>query len=278
VLGGDRAQWFVGWADLAAVVGGFVASWLAFKNRPRRVLGGVVLGGLWLLAAPLYVLAMGALVITAGLWMLGRLVPRRHYAGVAVALATLAGFVCLVLSVATFGMRKASHEVTATATTGYSAPAPSQQAQAYGGNVNDSDGQESWHGEMNARESTKSDLLNGDYRANPAKAGVVQGVTPVALGLPSYDHAVCTSRELVTHERAFSPSIVYVTTSALLPFGAAWLLALLLLVGSHRAEIVHLVRRVRARLAAGADAPAAPHVPPVAAPPAPAPPAEPSAS
>ena len=73
----------------------------------------------------------------------------------------------------------------------------------------------------------------------------------MALALPSYDHSVTTSRELVTKDRPFSPTLVYMTNATLLPLGAAWLGALFLLIAAHRVELRSLWQRIRRRVSRG---------------------------
>jgi hypothetical protein len=230
LLGGDRAHWFVSWPDAVALVVGSLVAWLALRTGRRRILGAIVMGGLWCVSAPLYLLVVGALVAAGGTWLLGRLLPRRHFAGVATVLACACGLVFVSLAVATFETRKSS----TISATGAATAAPQDVGVAQPGE----------------RALTHSSSADGDT-ATQVGGAVVQGVTPVALTLPSFDHTVSASRELVTRDRPFKPTLLYVTTAALLPLGAVWLIALALLVASHRAALVLLWHRVRARVAAG---------------------------
>jgi hypothetical protein len=227
LLGGDHAKWAVGWQDAVALAVAGLVAWLAFHTRPRRVLGAIVMGGLWFLSAPLYVIGMGALVAVAGTWLLGRLLPRRHFTG---AVAVLVCLCCLVAGVTTLETRRAS----VLAPAGEAAP------------------REVDRDALNTPASTQPMAGSaGTTLAAQVGAGVVQGVTPVALTLPSYDHTVSASRELVTRDRPFKPTLLYVTTAALLPLLAAWLIALALLCTSQREALVSLWHRVRARVSAG---------------------------
>jgi hypothetical protein len=80
-------------------------------------------------------------------------------------------------------------------------------------------------------------------------AGILQGVTPVALTLPGYQRQIAISRELVTRERPFHPKLYYVTDWAIWPVLFVWLMCALLLLWSHRAELRELAQRMRERLA-----------------------------
>src|SRR3989442_2093386 len=66
--------------------------------------------------------------------------------------------------------------------------------------------------------------------------GVMGGVTPVALALPSYARTVTIESELVTPERPFRPRVVYVTATALMALGGAWILAIAALGWAMRQE------------------------------------------
>jgi hypothetical protein len=85
---------------------------------------------------------------------------------------------------------------------------------------------------------------------------VLQGVTPVAITLPEYERAVYPRRELVTRDRPFRVSLLYVTNWAIAPLVGAWLIAVAALVWSFRREIESLRERLRARIALN-DPPAA---------------------
>ena len=96
----------------------------------------------------------------------------------------------------------------------------------------------------------KADVdATGNFLAQTAVGGVLQGVTPVALSLPGYARTVNASRELVTKERAFRPVLVYVTSTALWPLVILWLAGALLLAAAHRVPIAGAYRRVAERLA-----------------------------
>src|SRR5262249_1863758 len=92
--------------------------------------------------------------------------------------------------------------------------------------------------DQGAQNRASAGNLQGITARAPAIAGgVLEGVTPVALTLPGYEQSVTLSRELVTRERAFRPTLLYVTDYALAPLLAAWIAAIALLVYAHREEL-----------------------------------------
>jgi len=251
LFGGDRAQWFVRWEDGAALAAGVLAAWLTFRTRGRRALGAVVWGGLWFIAPALYVVAMATFFAAMGIWVTARLVPRKYFAGAAVGVASTAAVLCLVLAGATLATRG-----------GMASNAPPGPETTRGFH------EDARLGQLNVRSQATQAVADaevsrvGNFAGQIAGAGVVQGATPVALALPSFERSVSASRELVTRDRPFKPTLLYVTTSLLVPLAAAWAAALLLLAFAHRAELVALWRRLRRRLFTPTDpAPAAP--PPV---------------
>jgi hypothetical protein len=97
----------------------------------------------------------------------------------------------------------------------------------------------------------------GNFMAQDAAGGVLEGVTPVALTLPHYERSVYATRELVTRERPFRPVLVYATSWAAWPLVLGWLVSIGALLWLYRPAIVALSARIRARLARGSSAPAA---------------------
>jgi hypothetical protein len=95
----------------------------------------------------------------------------------------------------------------------------------------------------------------GNFMAQDAAGGVLEGVTPVALTLPQYERSVYATRELVTRERPFRPVLVYATAWAAWPLGMGWLLCMAGLLWIYRPLLRALAMRVRARLARGSAAP-----------------------
>ncbi|KYF70663.1 hypothetical protein BE11_32780 [Sorangium cellulosum] len=98
------------------------------------------------------------------------------------------------------------------------------------------------------RRAKDDDQAKGGGSLAPGGA-VLEGVTPVALGLPSYARNLHVSRELVTKDRAFRPVLVYTTTSALVPLALLWLAGVVVLLAAHRAPLTEIYRRASARLA-----------------------------
>jgi hypothetical protein len=105
----------------------------------------------------------------------------------------------------------------------------------------------------------------GNFMAQDAAGGVLEGVTPVALTLPQYERSVYATRELVTRERPFRPVLVYATAWATWPLAAGWLFCVVALLRIYYPLMLGLSARIRERLARGSAAPSVvspPGVPP----------------
>jgi hypothetical protein len=289
VLGGDRA-WYACCATdglaLAVSIGIAIA---ALRGRTRRIVGAVALGGLWLASPLAWELVVGAGAIALAAWLSARLLGR------AMRVVAWSGLALAAFILGIGSMRASSHqdgwanqhdlggEITrgAAATVPMDlpvaretvAPAFPEPAPAQGQSVV-SDGE---FRSMDKLEAAKQGTVRADYgfggaignfNGRLALGGITQGVAPVALTLPGYARSVTVSRELVTKERPFTPSVVYVTTTGLAPLVALWLVSVAWLAWAYRREGARLVRVVRERLA---RTPATHASDPVPAPPAPPP-------
>ncbi len=265
VVGGDE-DWFAFSAgDAVAVALGFAAAFLALRTRARRALGAVFLGGLWFVSPALYTAALGTLAVAGAWWLLGRLFhgsARTAARGIALAGGGLAAVIAIAV-VGAFSTERAAtpssaayREQTVTSTATSEAP-PASPAVAAG--LEDQGGSGTHHagpgGPVNGQ--------TGNWLAQNAEGGVLQGVTPVALTLPGYARAITVTRELVTRQRPFRPVVIYATAWSLIPLLFLWLGCLALLARAHRPEIAALRARLRDRLARGAPStvPAVPVVP-----------------
>jgi hypothetical protein len=85
--------------------------------------------------------------------------------------------------------------------------------------------------------------------AQNADGGVLEGVAPVALPLPSYGSSVYLTRELVTKDRPFRPVVYYVTEWVVVPLGALWLLVFGWLLRAHRDQLRSARLWIRNKLA-----------------------------
>jgi hypothetical protein len=102
-----------------------------------------------------------------------------------------------------------------------------------------------------AVDAPKSDIdaRTGNWMGGK-EGGVLQGVTPVPLPLPSYKHSMYSSRELVTKDRPFRPVMFYMTDMVALPIGLLWLAGLAALVRAHWKRLVDVYAGIKAKLAA----------------------------
>lgn len=232
LLGGDRPDWLLDGGDVFAIVLAFVVAWLAVRVAPQatkaqarrlRLLGGVVLAGLWLLWGGAYVAVVTVLAVVGLIWLVSRFVRGAKLAFLTILLLGIAGLVAVIgLAAGTrYGARSDVSDI-AVVSKSVSTQAPAADE--------------------------RSRDVTGNRLAQSATGGVLEGVTPVALTLPSYAHSVHASRELVTRERPFHPVLFYVTDWTLLPLGVLWLVASALLLYAHREPFAAATRWVRAHL------------------------------
>jgi hypothetical protein len=239
-IGGDRVQTFVEDEDFVAVAIAAVVALVLFRGWGRRALGAAVLGGLWFVSQALFVGVIGVLLLGGLVWLAGRFLSGTK-------LVLVAGTLLLGGS---FFLALAFVAVSLTAKRGVSRSeeyaAPSAPARAVEVSKDEPSG--------GAQDKT------GNFLAQNAAGGVLEGVTPVALTLPAYERSTYASRELVTGERPFRPVLFYVTTWAIVPLGVAWLVGAAALLRMHARFLGELWSRMRARLARG---PASAEAPPI---------------
>lgn len=230
LLGGDRPAWFADGNDVFAVVLGFAVGALAVRRsvarsrgrlRALRVLGGLTLAGLWFLSPPVFVTVLVALATAGAAWLVTRLFHGARRAAALVALLAVAGCVGLVLL--------AMVSITRS-------PSRSQRVYAPSSDLAAPSSVTRGGGDKDAEKT-------GNYLAQVATGGVLEGVTPVALSMPSYARSLYVSRELVTRERAFRPVLVYATEWALGPLALLWLMAVAVVLAEHRAQLTAVYRR-----------------------------------
>lgn len=264
VLGGDRPRWAFTPRDGVALLAAVGVALLALRGRSRRALGAASLGGLWFVSSSAFLATLCVLGLGTFAWLVWRLTAtgtRRRVMWTVMA-TTAAALALLVV-----------------APSASRSPVLAQR-----------DAPSAWGGEdytMHARPEDNNSLGDLDKKlaatavtipqgaqgqnafapaAPPPKqqdlltaggaGGVLGGVTPVALALPTFARTVVVDSELVTPERPFRPRVVYVTGAAMLALGGAWMLCVALLGWALRAEARELLHRARARLARTAEMPA----------------------
>jgi hypothetical protein len=246
--GGDRVRFALDDGDLFALALGFLAGALAVRPAPdaspsrRRVLrlaGGLAVAALWFIAPALYGLALTVIVLLAVLLGLARALRGSGLVAAGVVVGGLVGLVGFA-SLLSLGARDSAPS------RGYDVPASTRAPAPSGG---------------------KADFgRTGDLVAQTVEGGVIEGVTPVALNLPSYERSLSASRELVTKDRPFAPKLYYVGELALAPLYALWFAIVLYVFYVHRAFPRQTWSHLRERLrAAPPPPPAAGEAPPPAA-------------
>ena len=241
LLGGDRPKWAVEGSDLLVSGIGFAAGWAAVRPgqgtspsrlRMLKILGGVVLASLWFLWEPGFVLSLIALGLWGLIWLVGIFAKGAARVATTIVLAGALGIVALIglAAMSTRAPMKSSDISYEPPPQRAAAPAPSTDGKL------------------------ADDRLGNGWMGKGG--GVLEGVTPVPLPLPGYRHSMAASRELVTKDRPFRPTLVYVTDTAVAPIAVLWLVGLALVVSAHRGRITNGYRRLRERLDRAAAAPA----------------------
>jgi len=243
VTGGDHTRWPFDPSDAVALGLSTLAAALVLGGWKKRALGAVTLFGLWIVAKPLFAVAIGAGAVALAWPLLARLAKAPR---VVLGLVLLGG---VALAVPALLSRS---EPTASPASPVAALKPQrndvdqtveknaeeQRAQAFGGNA-----------------PFKTKEAKQERAALISHAGVLDGVRPVALTMPGYARAAYASRQLVTPTRAFQPVLWYVTDEGLALLGLAWLACAGALAWTSRDRLRALRDRLRAALA---PAPAAP--------------------
>ncbi len=260
-LGGDRAQWFVGFEGLVALAIAAFVSTFAFTRSRDRVLGALALGGLGFVSIGAFAAATGGVVLVVLATYFARVLDgtqRTRVLGGLFGAAALTAIVAVAASSSRHLEKGPFGDDTVSATAGDprrvegQASAPSAQGGLGAAKEVDS---------LKKDEDKKNDGKDGEtgnYAANHYAKGLVQGVQPVALPLPSAARWVVVGRELVPRDRPLAVRIYYVTTAALAPALALWLGCFAALAFFHRDTFRKLVAALRERLA---------HRPPTATPP-----------
>lgn len=221
VLGGDRPDFKVDFGDLFAAVFGFTLGWLLWKRSRRGVVAGLLLGCSWFVFPPLYVAVLVGVAGWGAIWVTTRLLRGRKFT---------AGLVLAAVGAIMLGMILMS--VTRS---------------AYRANLSH---QISDYETVSSRMPSKAMVVEQelDMAQSKALAGVIAGVTPVALPLPSYDKSVVIEQELVSKDRPFKPVVYYLTGWTVWPFIAAWALLLLWFVYVQRTQIRDRILKLRNQL------------------------------
>ncbi len=231
LLGGDRPKWAVEGSDLLGAGIGFCAGAAAARpgaETPRgrartiRILAGTLLAALFFLWNPGFWLSLVGLGLLGLIWLVGRFL--KGAARVATTVVLLGGLGLLALM---FLFAAASRAPMKSANVDYEPSRASAPA---------------------AVEAPKDvDSRTGNWMGGK-EGGVLQGVTPVPLPLPSYRHSLYASRELVTKDRPFRPVMFYMTDMVVLPIGFLWLAGLAVLVRAHWKRLTDAYAAIKAKL------------------------------
>ena len=228
VLGGDETQWSLDWKDALAGALSLGLALALLRGKRERALGTATLAGLWFASPALFLGAIGVGVLGGAAWATGRLFEGKTRIAVRFGLTAAAALVFLTMhssrseyapasTVSVIGgYRTLDQSVVDTPTT---APAEAPM-----------DALTKTDATHRRDEDEKGKLEQqrlGNYAGQIATNGIVDGVRPVAMPLPSYDHAVTITREIVTADRPFNVTLVYVTETTLRVLSAAWIVCMI---------------------------------------------------
>jgi hypothetical protein len=225
VTGGDRTQWPVGPSDgIALAIAGLV-SFLALRGAKKRALGVAALGGLWFFSHPVFGVTIAATAATGVILGISKLPPRARKWSIGIGVA--ATLVALPL---VFGHRSASspsqvgflggmsrdeRTIATDALEADKAAAAAGDFEQQGIIANAPVGGANGH--------FADDGKLGNFRAQLAQNGMVDGVRPVPLAMPGWDRQVFVQTEMVSAGKPFAPTIWYVTDAGLAVLGLVWL-------------------------------------------------------
>lgn len=262
VLGGDETIWSLDWRDALAAAFSLALSLAFLRGRKSRALGFVSLAGVWFVSQTLFfgLLAVGALGGVA--WLTGRLFEGKKRVYVRVGLGLAAGIALLSMR-----SRSAEAPMTGGLTSFRSIDDVSVADLPVGGKDAVSHAKTKEDGKALADVAPAAGPVRldqtatgdggerlGNFAGQLAKAGIVDGVRPVAMPLPNYDRSVTLSRELVTKDRPFKVTLFYVTDTALGLLTAMWLACALALGWSSRDRLRAWRDAIRTKLATPAPA------------------------
>lgn len=230
LLGGDRAKWAVEGSDFVVAGIGAIIGFFAIrpgedksKRKGLKVLSALLLASLWFLWEPGFVLVLLALGLWGLIWLVGRFLKGTTRIAATIVLLGGLAFVGLIgLFAGTSRSPMKSSDIAYEPSIPVERPAAVAPAPTTG--------------------KLDADARTGNWLA-PAGTGVLEGVTPVPLPLPSYHHSLWSTRELVTKDRPFHPTLWYMTEAIVFPISLLWLLGVGIIVAAHRSQLRTLYQR-----------------------------------
>lgn len=224
VLGGDRARWAYSRADLLALALGAAVACFGFRTRKTRALGALVTAGLWFVSREGFVFASGGLFVVGSIFLASRFIRGTRL------LVASGGIIVAAL----FGGK--------WALTDGPSYEPSRELFAD-------------HPQLPSPEITHAAV------AADGSLDTKAGITPVSLSMPTSDHYVQSSRQLVTKERPFEMRILFITQGLVTGLHLVWFVLFGMLGWLHRDLLAGLRARVIERLMRRPDPTAVPAVP-----------------
>lgn len=255
VTGGDQTQWPLGRNDAFAVGLAAALSLLLLRGGRRRALGVAALSGLWFFSHPLFVATMATAAVGGTYLVVRRMTPKARKWTLGVSLVGV-----VVVGLPLLSMMSASRSMTANGSYAQTDMPGAVTAAPAAAEALDGDDKQAAHaGLMGGAQQARL----GNFMAQNATVGMIDGVRPVSLGLPTSASQISISRELVTAGRPFAPTLYYVTDTGLALLGLLWLTCAAGLAWSERERLATMRDKMRVWLqpkpeAAPAPAPEAP--------------------
>jgi len=242
VTGGEHTTWPLQPIDGGALAFSALGAALVVAGWKKRALGTATLFGLWFVSKPLFIVALGAAAVTFVWPYVARMnkVPRR----IAIAIAMLASFV--------IGVSMISSRMEKSASFGAVADAKDMKNKE-----NEARSEAAVSTPTTIDQPVQALAQAAEFGMIAGRAGLVDGVRPVPLSIPSYVHAAYAERELVTPSKSFSPVVYYVTDSGLAVIALAWFACAGALAWLSRDKLRALRDAMRAALAPKPTEPAA---------------------
>lgn len=256
-LGGDHAVWLVGPGGLVALLVAAVLASLAFAKNRDRGLATVGLAGVYALSPPAFAAVAFASLVALALAFCARAFAGATRTRALVGVGAGAAFAVLFAVVA-FGARSFEGGAPRTEQTVAYRPTPTAGDSPTSGQSGLKADEKKPDDGKNTKDATEKPPVDalGNWQSNMHAGGLVQGVQPVALPLPSAARWVTVARELVPQDRPLRVRIYYVTSTVLAPLVALWLACLASLAFVHRRVWWTFLAGLRARPAATAPTPA----------------------
>jgi hypothetical protein len=221
--GGQGIKSPVKWWDILCLFLALILAFLFFEGKKARTAGFISLAGFYFIFPAVYFIILISAVLTAA----GRLVWRflkgwQRWVG----LGTATAVVAIVIIVSSTLYMDRSKDQYLYFRHGEQPSAPTSTMEVGTGKRKAGFDKDNEPGQRNIpnQQVQPEDKKLGDLYFSGEN--VVKGVKPVALPMPQFERQLTVTRELVTRDRPLSPTLIYVTPTALYPLLIFWICCL----------------------------------------------------